>query len=168
MKYIGFSKKTVIFFLKNSNFSRNAVECDWNIKSSQNVLNLGSLMEKCGWFFEKNIAFFRKIAECSNLAVKCDWKIKTSQNVQKNWFCQIKYMVFRKKMALLKSAKNEKFVEWCNWIRKISKNDEKVASSWEKKLVSRKKLLGILKIANGSNIAVECNWINKNSQNVEI
>ena len=48
-------------------------------------------------------------------------------------------MVFSKKLTFLKTAEDKKFVVGCNWIKKISQNVEKVASSWDKKIGFSKK-----------------------------
>ena len=99
-----FFRKKMFFVKKNSNFSKNAVECDWINKSSRNVLNLRFLMEKYCGFFEKRKVIFTKIAERSKLAVKCDWKSKTSQNVQKMVLINKLYRFFGKTKDFLKKT----------------------------------------------------------------
>ena len=51
------------------NYSKFAVECDWNNKISQNVQNLGFL--KIDGFFEKKLEFFFKIDKGGKFAVEC-------------------------------------------------------------------------------------------------
>ena len=79
------------FFLTNTLFketakdNKNAGQCVWMSKISQDVGNLGFSWKKNRSFFrKKNI--FSKSAEISNLAVKCDWKIQLSQSVQNLFF----------------------------------------------------------------------------------
>ena len=88
-----------MFWLKkNSKDSIIAVECDWNSKTSQNVQNLGFLMENYGGFFEKKNWFFpKKIAERSKLAV--------TQDVQNLVIINKIYGFFEKKLTLKKSPK---------------------------------------------------------------
>ena len=78
-------------------------------------------------------------------------------------------MSFSKKNWLFqKPLKIKIIVVGCNWITKISQNDEKVASSWKKKIgFSEKKLWVFLQTAKSSHIDAECNRISKFSLNLQ-
>ena len=59
LKRCSFTFLTVIFSSKCSNF---ALECDWNIKISQIIRNMGFFVKKNRWFFSK-------IAKCGEFFV---------------------------------------------------------------------------------------------------
>ncbi len=76
-------------------------------------------------------------------------------------FSKKKFVIF------LKTANDVKVVLGCNWISKISQKVEKLAPSWGKRFVFRRKNRSFLKTDKGSEFAGECNWISKTSQNVQ-
>ena len=94
------------FFEKNCFFKKTVLLAEM-LKNATQLIEFSKRSKfrffygKIWLLFEKSIAFFQKIADRSNLALKCDWKSKTSKTF-KNWFCQIKYMGFRKKIDLFK------------------------------------------------------------------
>ena len=74
----------------------------------------------------------------------------------------------KKKLLFQKPLKIKIIVVGCNWISKISRNVEKVASSWKKKIGFSKKIYWVfLQTAKGSQFDAECNRISKFSLNVQ-
>ncbi len=108
------------------------------------------LKEKTMGFSKEYLIFF-KSAKRSNFAVKSDWKSKTSQNVQICFFLNEICGFFEKKFVIfLKTANDVKVVLGCNWISKISQKNEKLAPSWGKRFVFRRKNRSFLKTDKGS------------------
>ena len=105
-KKINFQEKVFLLVFENCipfcsrfspNFTKFAIKCDRNSKTSQKVHNLRCFLNWKMGFFEKEIEFF-KMAICGKLAV--EW-VTNGTISRKCFFLALKKRVFRKKIRKL-------------------------------------------------------------------